>query len=181
MRPIAALVVVALLTLAGHVEAQELAGTFDQLRVLVETGDRIRVVDTSGQDIRGTIAAIGSASLTLDSGGTRRDLAERDIATIHQRRPDSVANGALWGFGVGAGLGLFGGLALSGADGSSAAIIPLITLMYGGLGAGVGAGVDALLSAERVIYARRTTASVRLDPIFSHRNRAIGLSVSLIR
>ena len=158
---IAALVVAAILTLAGHAEAQELAGTFDQLRVLVETGDRIRVVDTTGQDIRGTIAAIGAASLTLESGGTRRDLAERDIATIHQRRPDSLANGALWGLAAGAGLGLYGGIALSGI-GSSAAIIPIFTLLYGGIGAGIGTGLDALLSAERVIYARRIVVSFSL-------------------
>jgi hypothetical protein len=176
----AVLVVFAILTSAGHAEAQELAGTFDQLRVLVKAGDRIRVMDTSGQEIRGTIADIGSASLTIVYDGTRRDLAERDINTIHQRRPDSLANGALWGLAIGGGLGLLGGLALSGADGSSAAIIPVITLVYGGIGAGVGAGLDALLSAERVIYARRTT-SARLSPIVSYRKRTIGLSVSLTR
>jgi hypothetical protein len=170
----------AILLSAAHAEAQELAGTFDQLRVLVKAGDRIRVVETSGADIRGTIADIGSASLTIVSDGTRRDLGERDIATIHQRRSDSLANGALWGFGIGAGLGLYGGIALSGADGSSAAIIPVITLAYGGIGAGVGAGLDAMLSAERVIYARRTT-SARVSPIVSYRKRTIGLSVSLTR
>jgi hypothetical protein len=176
----AALVVFALLTSATHVEAQELAGTFDQLRVLVQAGDRIRVVDTSGRDIRGTIADITSSSLTLETDGTRRDFGEGEITTIRQRRPDSLANGALWGLGVGAGIGLYGGIALSGSDGSSAAIIPVITLLYAGIGAGVGAGLDALLSTERVIYARRTT-SARLSPIVSYRKQTIGLSVSLIR
>lgn len=170
----------AILLSAAHADAQELAGTFDQLRVLVKAGDRIRVVNTSGADIRGTIADIGSSSLAIMSEGTRRDLAERDIATIHQRRPDPLANGALWGFAIGGGVGLFGGIALSGADGSSAAIIPIFTLLYAGLGAGVGAGLDAMFSAERVIYARRTT-SARLSPIVSYRKRTIGLSVSLSR
>ena len=164
MRGLAALVATAILTSAGPASAQELAGTFDQLRVLVKAGDRIRVVDTSGQDIRGTIADLGLSSLTLVSDGTRRDFAERDINTISQRRPDSLANGALWGLAIGGGLGLLGGLALSGADGSSAAIIPVITLAYGGIGAGVGAGVDALISAERVIYARRIVLSFSLRP-----------------
>ncbi len=162
MRALAALGVVAILTSAGPVGAQELAGTFDQLRVLVKAGDRIRVVDTSGVDIRGTIADIGASSLAVMSEGTRRDLAERDIATIHQRRPDSLANGALWGFGIGAGLGLAGGIALS--DLGSAAIVPIFTLLYGGIGAGIGTGLDAMVSAERVIYARRIVLSLSLRP-----------------
>ena len=161
MRAVAALAVVAILTSVGDAGAQELAGTFDQLRVLVKAGDRIRVIDTSGLDIRGTIADIGSSSLALVSDGTRRDLAERDIATIYQRRPDSLANGALWGFGIGAGLGLAGGIALSDI-GSSAAIIPIFTLLYGGIGAGIGTGLDAMVSAERVIYARRIVLSISL-------------------
>ena len=176
----AAFVMFAILASAGQLEAQELAATFDQLRVLVKAGDRIRVVDTSGQETRGTIADIGAASLTLEFDRTRRAFTEPDISTIHQRRSDSLANGALWGFGIGAGLGLFGGIALAGADGSSAAIIPVITFMYAGLGAGIGAGLDAMVSAERVIYARRTTASVRLIPILNQ-HRAIGLAVSLSR
>lgn len=158
MKRAAALLFVTLVW-AAQADAQELAGTFDQLRVLVKTGDRVRVVDTAGQDIRGTIAALGTSSLTLESNGTRRDLAERDIDAIHQRRSDSLRNGALWGFAIGGGLGLFGGIALSGADGTSAAIIPVIALSYAGLGAGIGTGIDAMFSAERVIYARRRTVS----------------------
>ena len=161
MRAIATLAVFVILTSAGQAEAQELAGTFDQLRVLVETGDRIRVVDASGQDIRGTIAAIGAASLTLEAGGTRRDFAERDITTIHQRRPDSLANGALWGLAAGTALGLYGGIALS-STGSSGVIIPIFTLLYGEIGAGIGTGLDALVSAERVIYAPQMVLSFSL-------------------
>jgi len=180
MPAIAALAVFAILTSASQGGAQELAGTFDQLRVLVKTGDRIRVIDTAGQDIRGTIADIGSSSLAIVSDGTRRDLAERDIATIHQRRSDSLANGALWGFATGAGLGLFGGIALSSTSENSGVIVPIFALLYGGIGAGIGTGLDAMFSAERVIYARRTT-SARLRPIVSYRKRTIGLSVSLSR
>ena len=152
-----AVVLLAVLVVAGHAEAQELAGTFDQLRVLVKQGDRIRIVNTAGEELVGTIADLSAASLTLESDGMKRNFDERDIDTIRQRRPDSLRNGALWGFTIGGALGLLGGIALSGADGSSAAIIPVITLAYGGLGAGIGTGVDAMWSAERVIYARRTT------------------------
>jgi hypothetical protein len=65
-----------------------LAGSFDQLRVLVKTGDKVRVTDTGGQDVRGSIADVSSSSLALTVGGSRRTFLEADIAAIHQRRND---------------------------------------------------------------------------------------------
>ena len=50
---------------ASTAAAQELAGSFDQLRVLVKPGDTIRVTDGAGQEARGTIAALTSTSLEL--------------------------------------------------------------------------------------------------------------------
>src|SRR5436190_12991628 len=101
-----ALLAVFLTASATAGQAQELAGSFDQLRVLVKTGDRVRVTDSRGQDVRGSIADVSSSSLALTVGGTRRTFLEADIAAIHQRRNDSLANGAKWGFVVGAGLGV---------------------------------------------------------------------------
>ena len=75
--------------------------------------------------------------------GQRRDLREADVTTIRQRRGDSLQNGALAGLCIGAGLTaiLF---ALSGDDvnGGWAA---LGIAIYGGVGAGIGVGVDALI------------------------------------
>src|SRR5262245_60973119 len=103
--------VVLLLILSGTAgEAQELAGSFDQLRVLVKTGDRIVVTDDGGLEIRGTITALSRSALVLAVDGTRRTFGDGEIAAIRQRRPDSLANGAKWGFVVGAGLGLMAGL-----------------------------------------------------------------------
>jgi hypothetical protein len=84
--------------------AQELAGSFDQLRVLVKPGDTVRVTDSRGQEVRGSIANLSPSSLALQAGEGRRTFLETDIAAIHQRRNDSLANGAKWGFAVGAGL-----------------------------------------------------------------------------
>jgi hypothetical protein len=38
----------------------------------------------------------------------------------------------------------------------------MLALVYGGIGAGAGAGIDALHSSEQVIYGRRLRVSVRL-------------------
>src|SRR5689334_24834835 len=102
-----------LITLPAVAGAQELAGSFDQLRVLVKAGDTVRVTDSAGEEVRGTLTDLSSSSLALRVGGTRRTFLETDITAIHQRRNDSLANGAKWGFVVGASLGVLGGIAIA--------------------------------------------------------------------
>ncbi len=161
-------------------QAQELAGSFDQLRVLVKTGDKVRVTDSRGQDVRGSIADVSSSSLALTVGGTRRTLLEADIAAIHQRRNDSLANGARWGFVVGAGLGVLGGITIASEyDEGGAVFIPILGLVYGAMGAGAGAGIDAMHSSERAIYARRGAASkMSLRPILTADRKGVLASLA---
>lgn len=109
-------VAAAALALLVIADAQVLAGTFDQLRVLVKPGDTISVIDPTGNEIRGKIETLSSSSMALLVAGRRRDLREDEIDTIRQRRPDSLRNGALWGFGIGAGLGTLAGLALMASE-----------------------------------------------------------------
>jgi hypothetical protein len=165
------------------VEAQELATSLEQLRVLVKLGDSVRVTDGTGQETRGTIAELASASLTLVAGGNRRAFLENDIRTIRQRRPDSLSNGAKWGFGIGAGLGLLGGLAVVAQyDGDDAAVIlPTVALLYGGIGAGVGVGIDAMITGTRVIYARPAGSSARrtISPLVTPSRKGVLVSLPL--
>ena len=149
---------IALPTAAG---AQELAGSFEQLRVLVKPGDTVRVTDGAGDEVRGTVTALSSSSLDLKVGGTRRTLLETDITAIHQRRNDSLANGAKWGFVVGASLGVLGGIAIAREyeSGGGGAFIPILGVVYGSIGAGAGAGIDAMNPSEQPIYARRGAPS----------------------
>ena len=163
LRSIAMLVVI-LLGAATDARAQEVAGTFDQLRVLVKAGDTISVTDNAGRELTGKIAELSSTSLALLVGGQRHDLPAAEVNTIRQRRGDPLANGAKWGFGIGATLGLLGGLAVANEsdDDSDAAFVVFGTLFYAGVGAGIGAGLDALIASRQVIYARRSSASARL-------------------
>jgi hypothetical protein len=161
-------------------EAQELAGSFDQLRVLLKTGDRVRVTDTTGQEVRGSIADLSSSSLALQVAGSRRTFLEGDIAAIHQRRNDSLANGAKWGFAVGAGLGVLGGIAIVSEYGDGgAALIPILGLVYGAIGSGAGAGIDAMNRGEQAIYARRGAPSkVALRPIVTAGRKGLLASIA---
>jgi hypothetical protein len=170
-----------LLTLFANVgEAQEIAASFGQLRVLVKPGDKVSVTDRAGREVQGAVAELSSSSLALVVEGNRRSFLEGDIDAISQRRPDSLANGAKWGFAVGAGLGFLAGLALATEyDGGGGALIPMLALAYGGMGAGAGVGIDALMSSNRVIYARGGSASkVTFHPILTPRRRGVLASIA---
>jgi hypothetical protein len=146
-----------LLILPAAGNAQELAGSFEQLRVLVKQGDTVRVTDAAGEEVRGTVTDLSPSSLALRVGGTRRTFLETDITAIHQRRNDSLANGAKWGFIVGAALGVLGGVAIAREyeSGGGGAFIPILGVVYGSIGAGAGAGIDAMNRSEQVIFAWR--------------------------
>ena len=172
--------VLLLATFATAGQAQELAGSFDQLRVLVKTGDKVRVTDSRGQDVRGSIADVSSSSLALTVGGSRRTFLEADIAAIHQRRNDSLANGAKWGFVIGAGLGVLGGITIASEyDEGGAVFIPILGLVYGAMGAGAGAGIDAMHRGEQPIYAaRRASTKVALRPILTAGRKGVLASLA---
>jgi hypothetical protein len=163
--------------------AQVLAKSLDQLRVLVKAGDTVSVTDATGRRVSGPITDVSKDTLILLVDGNPFALSERDIATVRQRRADSLANGAKWGFGVGLGLGLLVGVAIAAelddSSSSSAAVIPVAGLAYGGIGAGVGVGIDAMIRRTRVIYSRdgTQTARVRIVPVLSRQGAGVEGSI----
>lgn len=142
-------------------EAQGIAANFQELRLLVRPGDTVVVTDTAGREIRGRIAELSPQTLGLAMDGARRDLLEVDVVTIRQRRGDSLGNGALWGLGIGAGLALVG-MAATCSDCFHEGWALLVTGLYGGMGAGIGVGVDALITRPSVVYERRPALGARL-------------------
>ena len=142
--------------------AQGQATSFDQLSVLVRPGDKVTVTPTTGSPFSGRIASLSGSGLKLRVGKELRELQELDVATVRHRRPDSLRNGALWGLGIGAATGMVAcgrchvgpGLVVAG--------------LYGGIGAGIGVGIDALdrrqaggLQAPRLDHAHHGHAPAR--------------------
>lgn len=135
------------------------ATSFEQLRVLVGPGARVTVINSTGDQTTGAISALTPSSLSLGVDGSLRDFGEADVATIRQRRSDSLGNGAKWGFGIGAGFGLLGGLAFAASYGEGVgwdglALGGILAGIYGGIGAAIGVGVDAMIRGNQVIYSR---------------------------
>src|SRR5688500_18411606 len=132
------------LGVAHPAAAQGIAGSFEQLQLLVRPGDKVTVTDASGHEATGRIVDLSTSMLVLSAGGTRRELSEPDVRDIQQRRSDSLANGAIWGLAVGSAIAA--GLVAAFWEGSDDAAPAIgFIAMYGGIGAGIGVGVDALI------------------------------------
>ena len=161
-------------------EAQELAGSFDQLRVLVKRGDTVTLTDAAGHEVTGSVLDLSPTALAIMVAGTRQEFPAADVSTIKQRRQDSLENGAKWGFATGLGLGLLGGLSVAaGHSEIGVGTAAIIALFYGGLGAGVGVGLDAMVKGNQVIYANGRSSASRFTvaPVVTRRGRAVQVSI----
>ena len=159
-------------------EAQATAA--DEIRKVAKPGRQLAVTDQGGQEVKGRVVDLGLDSFAIQTKGQRRDL--RYAETVRIDRVDSLRNGALFGLMVGGGLGaiavadspcdpsLFGGCGEP--DGGNYVATALV---FGGLGAAVGTGIDALIGGTRTIY--RRGGSVQVRPAL-HRT-AVGAMVSV--
>jgi glucokinase len=119
--------------------------------------------------------------LTLITEAGARQLAERDVARIRQRRSDSVQNGAIIGAAAGAGYGLAMLVLLASMDDGGGPIpAGVVTgmVVFTGLGAAAGAGIDALITRRQVIYEKRGGGGqVSISPMFLGGRRGVAVSV----
>jgi hypothetical protein len=173
--------VICLLLMAGApmVEAQEVANSFDQLRVLLKRGDTVSVTDSAGHEITGRIADVSPSLLGVRVGDSRRDLVESEVTTIRQPRHGNLAHGAEWGFGIGAAFGAIAILANSSNCSGCSALIPLTATVFGGIGCGIGVGISASMISQQVIFSRPITASTRVavTPFVTRERQAMLVSL----
>lgn len=166
---------------AASAEAQEPAGTFDQLPVLVQPGETLTVTNDSGERVRGKLSQLSPSSLVLDVLGTQREFQSTDVNTIE--KPDSLKNGALIGMAVGAGIL---GIGIAGSAGSSEADAGLFVggaVVYAAIGAAIGTGIDALVDGRRLIYARPTSPTTRLTfaPLLGGARKGVLVSLRVMQ
>lgn len=152
-----------LISMASLARAQAVATSFTQLPLTVRLGDDLKVTDAAGQKIRGQLIDLSPTSIGILTKGTRVDVAADDVQTISQQRHGDVATGAKWGLGVGAGMGvLIIGAVAGDCHGCGPQLLLGSAVYLGGLGAGIGVGVSALVVSQRVIYARPAARPVKL-------------------
>ena len=80
------------------------ATSLDELGQRVKPGADITVTDQYGSEFSGFIMALTPVELTIFVGGGPRLFRQSEILRIRERRNDSLVNGAVSGFAIGAGL-----------------------------------------------------------------------------
>ena len=159
----------------------------EEIRRLVAVGQKVLITDDNGRQVEGKIGTLSADRLTVVS---RRDTSDVQYASIVRidRPRDGLGNGALWGFAIGAGVGLAGVIDeefgecepagfFSCGDPQAAAylVFPLIT---GGVGAAIGVGIDAAIRREPNIYRRGDIARVSVIPTLGRELRRVTVAVS---
>jgi hypothetical protein len=173
----------ALVFAAPHqAHAQVVATSFEDLRPLVKSGDTIYVTEANGRKTRARLGELTPSSLEVlvrKTGPDGREtfvpqsrLAERDVRQIQIVRGDSVLNGTLIGLAVVGGPWL---LACNPAtdwcyynDGAN--LYRAIALITSGIGAGIGALVDAGIRERVLVYyhpSDRGPSGIAISPFAS--------------
>jgi len=161
----AVLCVVLALVSAG-VWAQEPATSFDQLNLLLEKGDKITLVDPSGNKIAGRISRLAPDGLDLNVSGKAQTFSENNIRQITREKPDSPLNGFLIGAGIGFGATLPINLWIADSDEKGVAVFA--SALWGLIGGGIGALVDAFIHEKQLVYSRpKSNVSWNISPFYS--------------
>lgn len=137
------------------------AAADDEFITLTRTlrpGDRVVVTESSGQQVRGTIAQIATDHLVVATSGQLRTVREPQIEKVTRRR-----HGFLLGLLIGAGTGLAGGAAMASVFEHDTKAPQTIAAMTA-FGAGIGAGIDAMIDLPRTVYRRPRAARLRVQP-----------------
>jgi hypothetical protein len=157
----------------NHQEVQTITGGAwsrpEELPHALQTGREVKVTLASGAVVSGRVELFDGDRLEVD-GQTWR-LSEGDIAIVEARVADSLANGALIGAGVGAGLSLLS-LASCGTQcpDNAAALLPLV-----GIGAGLGVAFDALKKETKIFHVGQTgsSRSLTITPLLTRDQRGV--------
>jgi hypothetical protein len=162
-----------------RVGAQSAASSFEQLAVQVKPGDKITVVDATGSEASGRIGSLSRDILTLTTPAGRRDLGEVDVVEIRQRRDDSLKNGAIIGAVAGTAYYVSMAALLRDSDGGDVIIGTAIAggVLFAGMGAAAGLGIDALITHKRVIYRKSGgDTRIRVSPLIGRGSRGAAVT-----
>ena len=179
---------VLILVLGGNrIPAQESELSFDALEQRISIGESVRVIDKSGDIIKGKVEDITPESLLLRGRRSsqlnrgRFDLPVNSIRVIQKKRKDPWWNGFL----IGGGAGAVGGLILAKTqcsnDSECSAIARAIFVPAGmAIGMATGALIDRAVTKYDTVFTGdkvSTKQRFRVSPVISGEQK--GMSISL--
>jgi len=172
--------------------AQLIATSFDELQTTLKQGDEVRVTTASGDRLKGEALEVSASGLELriktprpdasTPAAAQRRLVENDVRQIAIEHRDRLWNGTLIGLAVTA----FPGIAtiawgLSAADEgyTTGAEIAGAGIVILGIGAGIGAAVDASIHRRTTVYLRlpaTRSSHVSVAPLLARTAGGVRLS-----
>jgi hypothetical protein len=161
--------------------AQEPVKSFDQLNTRFKIGDTVWVTDAAGREVKGKIVDLAPEAVTVKAE-VPRTYGPADVSLIHERRPDSFKNGALIGLVIGGGLTL--GLCMAASESEDYGWCALGAGIYGGAGAAIGVGIDALVPGKKLVAYRApgtpgsSQARLSIAPVFAPRAKGVAVAFS---
>jgi hypothetical protein len=168
MKPAVAFAVVFGIVLAASpAKGQEVATTFEDLRLTVRIDEPVLVTDSTGATHKGRLASLSASSLQLRQGsGPWTAFAEQDVNNVATVRRDPLWNGMMIGFAVGATPVALVGAAAS-APGSDVAAV---SAAYGTIGLLTGLLIDVVNKQTVAIYVhppQSRSSRIRFAPLYS--------------
>jgi len=149
-----------------------LTTTFAQLPDHLNVGDTVTVEATDGAEVRGRVVRMAPDAIVVRGPSAERMVDASGVLQV-SACCDSLQNGTLIGLGSGAAFGVFFAAGFSDNGAGEDAIVG--ALIFGGIGAGLGVGLDALVRSDRLIYrAPAVTPRARFGP----RGGAVGITVT---
>jgi hypothetical protein len=168
--------------------AQESVPSLDELEKELSIGERVRIIDKSGNIIKGKIEEISPESLLLKGRKSnqlnrgRFDLPVNSIRVIQKKRKDPWWNGFL----IGAGAGVVGGLILAKMqctdDSECSAIARVIFIPAGtAIGMATGALIDRAVTKYDTVFTGNKVSTehrFQVSPVISREQKGINISLA---
>lgn len=156
------------------------------IRQRVKEGQRVRITDDQGRELKGRIGEFTANTVVLVTRDSQRtDVPYGTIVRI-DRPHDGLGNGAGIGFMSGAILGLLAVISEEANDcepgaffscgDPTAGAYAVVPLVFGGVGAGIGVGIDAMIRRDSTLF-RRGDSRVVVGPALGRGVRGVRLSV----
>jgi hypothetical protein len=134
----------------AQVTPAPIRGSWEGLKA-VPPGDEVSVRLRNGQKLKGRLISVSDTALTLARGDITRDVTRGDALRVYRVISKSAKRATLIGLGIGAGVGGLGsGVAAATTSGSGEpGEYGLAVLIYGMIGAGVGALIGYIVGSRK--------------------------------
>lgn len=179
LRLASVLVGLALLPGVGLAQTPGAAGSFGDLPRSVKAGQIVIVTDGAGRDTRGKVVEASDSSLVILTRDQNRQWTTRETfapsAVREVKRTGPIWDGALIGFGVGLAPVL---VVMVGNREHGCFVCGELALMTGGIGAGIGLGIDAAFGPKRVYRSPGSRrAGVTISPVIGRDRKGAVLAL----